>query len=288
MMINNPILGLVFLLMSALCVFMTVTLFQVSSSTAERVLSIAWSLIALAFWFASGAILAVSGPIGNGLKGFQAVLGFFCVVGGCLGSISVVASLSGQPPLPVVATVAYALVAVMSVVLFQVFLSDKRENDSVPFSILALFLMSLSLIVLVGTAVQNVAFATRVDHEVHKPLINGTRLYINCVQNGTAMVVILGDIDHSSVYYMPLQQALSSLGLTVCVFDSAGVGFSESGSFPRSPSALAAEASHLLEYLLAEYTSIEELFVLGCGHGGKKKRKSFFFSFIYICFNQVW
>lgn len=214
--------------------FLSVTLFRSSTVTAERVLSVAWPLNALAFWFGAGVLLSVSGAIGPGFWLFQISIGFWCVLGGFLATVSLFSSWASQPPLPLGANLAYAANALVCLIVFQVFLTDKKKNDeSVVASVCVVLFLSLSMVVLAGTAAQNVAFATRFDKEIHKPEINGTRLFVSCLGSGSTMVLIVGDIDHTAVYYMPLQKALGNASaLTVCVYDSAGAGFSESGSFP--------------------------------------------------------
>jgi hypothetical protein len=140
----------------------------------------------------------------------------------------VVSSIAGQPPLPSVATLVHVCCMFAALVVFQLFL-EKKDESSVVASVCALLFVFVAVVIASGMAVQvgkqsllgknlsfyfgfyflfflqNVSFATRFSEEIEKPLINGSHLFVDCVVNGTTMILVVGDIDHSSVYYMPLQ-----------------------------------------------------------------------------------
>jgi hypothetical protein len=82
LVIKYPILALLCLVGFGACVFLSVTLFKVSSDTSERVLSIAWPLNALALWLAAVGLLCVGGSVGSHLM--RSMFGFSCLVGGFL------------------------------------------------------------------------------------------------------------------------------------------------------------------------------------------------------------
>ncbi len=198
--------------------FLSVALFRLSSDTGQRVLSVAWPLNALSMWLAAGALLCWTGGMAHATA--QTVFGVVCVFGGLLGFISAVSSRAGgASPLPVIATVVHALICGAILLVFQLALSmtpsgkESVSDKAVVWSVVLCIPLAMCAVVLsFGMASQNVAFASRFDSSINLPNINGTSLYVNCSGSGSVMALIVGDIDQTAVYYMPLQQALANEG----------------------------------------------------------------------------
>ena len=206
---SRAVVSVLFLLGVGGCVFLSVSLFRVSSETGDRVLSVAWPLNALCLWFATGALLSWAGGMTSASS--QAVLGAACVLGGLLAFLCMVASLSGQPPLPVASTLAHAATCLVVLIVFQLFHGVLGKAPSWP-AVLSMPLVAFALALMVGMTTQNVAFASRFDAPLALTKINGTDLFVSCTGNGTVMVLVVGDIDQAAVYYMPFQAALTDKG----------------------------------------------------------------------------
>jgi hypothetical protein len=212
--VSRAALSVLFLLGVGASVFLSVSLFRVSSQTGDRVLSVAWPLNALCLWLAAGALLSWAGGVSSGV--LQALFGTVCGLSGFLAFLCMTASLSGQPPLPLAATLAHAAICFAVLVVFQLFHRVDSKAPSWPAALSVPLLLS-ALVLLAGMTTQNVAFASRFDGPLELTKVNGTELFVSCTGNGTVMVLIVGDVDQASVYYMPLQSALTSQGSKMCL-----------------------------------------------------------------------
>lgn len=75
--------------------------------------------------------------------------------------------------------------------------------------------------------------------------VGGHRLHIHCLGTGSPTVVVDGGAGAWSIFYRSLQERIA--GTTrACVYDRAGLGWSEEGPAPRSSERMAAELEALL------------------------------------------
>jgi pimeloyl-ACP methyl ester carboxylesterase/ketosteroid isomerase-like protein len=94
------------------------------------------------------------------------------------------------------------------------------------------------------------ATAFRQPRDIGQPpgrLINvdGRRLHIHCVGQGTPTVVIDGGAGTWSIFYSHVQRALEA-DARVCTYDRAGLGWSDDGPAPRTSDRMAEELHQLL------------------------------------------
>jgi pimeloyl-ACP methyl ester carboxylesterase len=135
------------------------------------------------------------------------------------------------------------------------------------------FLWLLAL--LVGLALLGASYETIMaagDAERYPPPgqmvdVGGERLHIDCQGDGGPTVVLVTGLGGSSLLWSRVQPGLVSTG-RVCVYDRAGLGWSDAHSGPRSPSAVAAE----LHTLLANARIPGPYVLVGASIGGKYVR----------------
>ncbi len=72
------------------------------------------------------------------------------------------------------------------------------------------------------------------------------RMYIDCQGEGSIPVIVEPGIGDSLANWLPIQQELSK-HTKVCLYDRAGMGLSDPGPGPRTPSQIATELYYLLE-----------------------------------------
>jgi pimeloyl-ACP methyl ester carboxylesterase len=94
--------------------------------------------------------------------------------------------------------------------------------------------------------------------------VDGARLHIQCIGEGSPTVVLVTGLGGSSLLWSREQPALAS-SARVCVYDRAGIGWSDASTQPRTPSAVAAE----LHALLANASVPGPYLLVGASVGGK-------------------
>jgi pimeloyl-ACP methyl ester carboxylesterase len=75
--------------------------------------------------------------------------------------------------------------------------------------------------------------------------VGGYRLHIHCVGQGRTTVVIEAGLNEFSVPWMPVQQQIAQFTRT-CVYDRAGLGWSDAGPSDRSAAKMAGDLNKLL------------------------------------------
>jgi pimeloyl-ACP methyl ester carboxylesterase len=97
--------------------------------------------------------------------------------------------------------------------------------------------------------------------------VGAYRLHIDCQGDGGPTVVLITGLGGSSLLWNRVQPGLAS-SARVCVYDRAGIGWSDAHSGPRTPSAVAAE----LHTLLANADVPGPYVLVGASIGGKYAR----------------
>src|SRR5262245_11311736 len=97
--------------------------------------------------------------------------------------------------------------------------------------------------------------------------VGGYRLHIDCQGNGGPTVVLVTGLGGSSLLWSRVQPALAP-SARVCVYDRAGIGWSDSSTGPRTPAAVADE----LHALLTNAGVPGPYVLVGASIGGKYSR----------------
>lgn len=265
------------LLVSAVCVLLVaLSVFEAENELFTDNFLAPWALIALLGWALSAALLASVGGLPE--PRLVGVFTLLCFLGSLLSFLCFVAYLVAIPA-ATLAAVAHLCVVGFIATIWAIFRSVEVEHDRVWPGILSFFLMAAVILLAVGMAAQSIEFATRYRSDVLMTTLdmpfNGTdvHLFVNCSgavpQNASVIVLVVPELDHTTVFYLPLQQVLiQNFGFIVCLYDTAGVGFSSSGPLPRSASMLGAEAAFVAQYvssLYAQGNSSQSFVALGCG-----------------------
>jgi pimeloyl-ACP methyl ester carboxylesterase len=126
----------------------------------------------------------------------------------------------------------------------------QRSNQIVRWSGRALFVLLTLLIALAGIGASYEAIMAAGDATRYPPPgqlvdVGGYRLHIDCQGDSGPTVVLVTGLGGSSLLWERVQSTIAP-SARVCVYDRAGIGWSDTSTRPRTPIAVAAELHTLL------------------------------------------
>ena len=263
------------MLLSAVLFALLITVFVESDSNGLTDDFLAgWPILALLFWSLSAAMLSLGG-VGVPRLAFVVV----CFLGALLSFVCFLAHLVAHPS-AVPAAMVHLCLFVFIFGVWSYFWGSNTTQIVGARSILAVIVCALAVLLTLGMAAQAVNFATRYRSDVLQETLNynDTTLYVDCSGpiNASVIILIVSEMDHTSIFYRPLKERLlQNNGWSVCVYDSAGIGFSSAGSLPRTSQALGQEAVFVASYMSNLYESMnstETAIAVGCGQSALSLR----------------
>ena len=121
-----------------------------------------------------------------------------------------------------------------------------RWSGRILFGLLAL-LIGLAALGAIYEVIMAAGDAARYPPPGNLVAVNGARLHISCQGEGTPTVVLVTGLGGASLLWHRVQPALAP-STRVCVYDRAGLGWSDASSQPRTPAAVVAELRTLLTH----------------------------------------
>ncbi len=124
------------------------------------------------------------------------------------------------------------------------------------------------LVGMVGIGATYQTIATAVDQRTYPPPgqlvdVGGYRLHIHCIGQGSPTVILESGNGQTSVDWYAVQPAIATT-TRVCVYDRAGLGWSEAGPAPRD----AQQITHELHTLLGKANITSPYVLVGHSYGG--------------------